>query len=131
MLRFVGMLVVVKKSFHYGAYSFSFEKNFHMPFAPFVGLQIFELTPDNSELITDCSTNDYQETLIWWNNVTYNVEVSIRNVYKFPIRPEVIDEEFDIHRAAGWDTDTMCDIDALKALMQSDYERQSKKNKTS
>ncbi len=107
------METLIHVSFNYGGWSISFKKNFNLPFAPFYGLRL--LFNENEERVLVFDNNDYCTTLIDYNTISERFEVDVRNVWKQPVRDDVVDDI--LKEYAFWTRTDITNIDDLKELM--------------
>ena len=110
-------------SFNYGGWSLIFKKLFDLPFIPFFGMSIFDQVGDYENQI-DCITNDYCETTIQYLSKEKSFVVYIRNVWKSPVRDDVVDDEIKTFANTKWKRMDTINVNDLKELMNKDAKRQ-------
>ena len=103
-------------SFNYGAWSLIFSKNFELPFTPFYGLYLLDTVDDNENEI-HFDKNDYCDTSIEFDVLENSFLVNIRNVWKHPVRDDVVDDIISLFSNTKWKREDRTDIKELKELM--------------
>lgn len=120
------MKAEIQITFSYGGNSIGFIKIFTFAFAPFYGLDIKEYVSEDYWLETRIK-NDHYTT----SNITFDISldifhVNIREHWHKPVTDECIDSTIEDYAKCGWTRIDRTDVDALKALMLSDYEKERK-----
>lgn len=110
------MKVDIKMCYNYGAWELRFQKTFDLPFAPFYGLCLDDSNGDIENHI-NLETNDYCKTTIIYCLETQQFDIYIRNMWKYAVSIETLDDLIHIYNSSGWlRTDTE-DIDEFKELL--------------
>lgn len=103
-------------TFNYGGWSLRFSKEFNLPFTPFYNMVLYDEF-DGYENKIELVTNDYCCTTIGYNTDEYRFIIDVRNVWKFPVSDETIDDILMIFQNTGWHRIDDTNIDDLKKLM--------------
>jgi len=88
-------------SFSYGGWNLVFSKHFDLPFVPFHGLCLMDKT-ENFENPIRLETNEYCSTFIQYNLKNQSFYINVRNVWKYGVMDEVIDDAINIFTKTGW-----------------------------
>ena len=108
--------VEIWHTFNYGGWSLQFKKVFELPCAPYYGLGIFD-EKDNQEQLIELNTHEYQKTRIQFHLVENQFVIEVRDLWKFPVRDDVVDEVISEHKLFGWERTDTTNVDELKELM--------------
>lgn len=104
-------------SFNYGGWNLVFSKNFDLPFVPFFDLQLTETVNDDYEHVIKLNNNDYTITTIDYNINNNQFDIDIRNIWRYPVSDETIDEAIKRFKLHNWYRHDNTNIDELKELM--------------
>lgn len=114
------MKTVIYISFNYGAYSINFSKDFNFPFMPFENLSILD-SNGNEEYLIELKSNDYCDVIFQYDINHDYFSIDVRNIWKWPVSNECIDETIEALEALNWKREDRTDINTLKELMSRDY----------
>lgn len=103
-------------SFNYGAWHLSFKKIFDLEFAPFYNLDLMDLN-DDYENIIHIKNNDYYRSIIYYDVNKKEFEVDVTELWKRPVRDDVIDDIIEKFKKSEWERTDNTNIDQLKELM--------------
>lgn len=103
-------------SFLYAGRNLIFFKSIELPFTPFFGMGI--LTKMDGDVTVSLENSDTCLTEIIWNTTEQKFEVFVRNMWKYPVSDETLDETLDLF--SEWGRVDRTNINDFKELMLND-----------
>ena len=96
---------------------FHFTKEFNLPFTPVHGLEIFDEVNDVENTIRLINVDGFCSTTIQYLTKEQSFLIDVRNVWRRPVDPNVIDDEIEIFKETGWERMDITNVDDFKDLM--------------
>lgn len=111
----------IYSSYSFGAWKYSFKKEFQLDFAPFFGLNFLDES-DEYEISLRIENHQYQRADICYSTKENEFYVDVEYRLRENTSDETIDSHLELYKKAGWIRNDNSDINIIKELLKRNRE---------